>query len=145
MLAKVEDCPLANSRTTAREGSHANKTYELSQHFYFEAAHTLHREIETESSRRIHGHTYEAEVTVRGRPDAESGMIIDLGFLRAEIARVREMLDHRFLDEVEGLGPVTLENLCDFICVELKGALPGLCKVIVERRVTGDKCALSLA
>jgi 6-pyruvoyltetrahydropterin/6-carboxytetrahydropterin synthase len=120
------------------------KTYELSQRFYFEAAHTLHRDIETESSRRIHGHTYEAEVTVRGSPESESGMIVDLGTLRAEIDRVREMLDHRFLDDVEGLGPATLENLCDFIGTRLARAMPSLVAVMVERRASGDRCVLRL-
>jgi 6-pyruvoyltetrahydropterin/6-carboxytetrahydropterin synthase len=115
---------------------------ELSQRFFFEAAHTLHRSVETEGSVRIHGHTYEAEVAVRGTPGIESGMIIDLGYLRGEIARIRDMLDHRFLDEVQGLGPATLENLCAFIRARMEDTVPGLCAVMVERRVTGDKCVL---
>lgn len=115
---------------------------ELSQRFYFEAAHTLNRGIETESSRRIHGHTYEAEVTVAGQPDANSGMLIDLGYLRSEIARVREMLDHRLLDEVQDLGPATIENLCAFIRKQLEGSVPSLCAVMVERRLSGDRCVL---
>ena len=116
--------------------------YELSQRFYFEAAHTLHRSIETEGSLRIHGHTYEAEVTMQGRPNPETGMLIDLAYLREEIARVREMLDHRFLDEVDGLGPPTLENLCRFIKLNLEGTLFMLCSVSVERRLSGDRCVL---
>ncbi len=115
---------------------------ELSQRFFFEAAHTLNRSIETEGSLRIHGHTYEAEVTVSGQPDTVSGMLIDLGYLRSEIARVRELLDHRFLDEVPGLGAATIENLCAFIHVQLKDSLPGLCAVMVERRASGDRCVL---
>jgi 6-pyruvoyltetrahydropterin/6-carboxytetrahydropterin synthase len=43
--------------------------FELSQKFYFEAAHTLQRTIDAEGSRRIHGHTYHAEATVLGRVD----------------------------------------------------------------------------
>mgnify|MGYP000178535474 CR=1 FL=1 len=43
--------------------------FELSQRFYFEAAHTLHRTIDAEGSLRIHGHTYHAEVTIAGQPD----------------------------------------------------------------------------
>ena len=35
--------------------------YELTQRFFFEAAHTLQRDVEVEPSRRIHGHTYVAE------------------------------------------------------------------------------------
>ena len=93
--------------------------FELSQRFYFDAAHTLRREMETEGSLRIHGHTYDAEVTVAGTPDPLTGMLMDLAYLRREIERVRELLDHRFLDEVVGLGAATLENLCAFIAREL--------------------------
>jgi hypothetical protein len=53
---------------------------------------------------------------------------------------VREQLDHHFLDEVPGLGPATLENLCLFIWRALKPSLPGLSAVQVERHSIGDKC-----
>ena len=119
-----------------------NAIYELSQRFYFEAAHTLHRTIEIEGSRRVHGHTYEVEVTLQGQADPQTGMLIDLAYLRQEIARVREMLDHRLLDEIEGLGPATLENLCAFLKHNLQASLPLLCAVTVERRLSGDKCVL---
>lgn len=119
----------------------ASSFYELSQHFYFEAAHTLDRTIDAEGSRRIHGHTYDCEVTLRGRP-AENGMLIDLAYFRAEIAKVRDQLDHRFLDEVEGLGAATIENLCAFVRVQLQDSVPGLCAVMIERRASGDRCTL---
>ncbi|CAN1511981.1 COG0720 6-pyruvoyl-tetrahydropterin synthase [Burkholderiaceae bacterium] len=116
--------------------------YELSQRFYFEAAHTLRRTIDTEGSLRIHGHTYEAEVTVSGYADPKTGMLVDLGYLRQQVARVRELLDHRFLDEIEHLGPATLENLCGFIRNQLKPTLPQLSSVMVERKASGDRCVL---
>ena len=115
---------------------------ELSQRFYFEAAHTLRRQVEAEGSRRIHGHTYEAEVTVAGVPDAATGMVMDLGLLRAEINRVRGQLDHHFLDDVPGLGPATLENLCAYLRRELAPAVPGLCAVTVQRQASGDRCVM---
>lgn len=119
-----------------------NSVFELSQRFYFEAAHTLHRSIETEGSLRIHGHTYEAEVTLSGQVDSRTGMVIDLSYVRQEIARVREMLDHRFLDEIADLGPATLENLCNFIRRQLQSQIPSLSAVMIERRLSGDKCVL---
>jgi 6-pyruvoyltetrahydropterin/6-carboxytetrahydropterin synthase len=115
---------------------------ELSQRFYFEAAHTLQRSAEKESSLRIHGHSYEAEVTLQGQADPATGMLVDLAQLRAEIGRVREMLDHRFLEEVEGLGRPTLENLCAFIRRQLEPRMPLLRAVVVERRLSGDRCLL---
>ena len=116
--------------------------FELSQRFYFEAAHTLHRSNETEGSLRIHGHTYEAEVTVSGSSDPVTGMIVDLALLRKEIERVRSMLDHRLLDEVNELGPATLENLTVFIRNQMKITFPNLTSVMVERRASGDRCVL---
>ena len=116
--------------------------YELSQRFYFEAAHTLRRQIEAEGSRRIHGHTYHAEVTIAGTPDPGSGMMMDLGFLRQEVERVRQMLDHHFLDEVAGIGPATVENLCAYIHRQLRERLPHIHCITVERQASGDRCRL---
>lgn len=117
--------------------------FHLSQRFYFEAAHTLQRSYETEGSLRIHGHTYEAEVTVSGAPDPKTGMVVDIAVLLKEIERVRLMLDHRFLDDVPNLGPATLENLCVFISNQMEKEFPNLSQVMVERRVSGDRCILN--
>jgi 6-pyruvoyltetrahydropterin/6-carboxytetrahydropterin synthase len=114
--------------------------FELSKQFRFDAAHTLRREIETESSLRIHGHSYRAEVTVRGKLDPVSGMLIDLGVLEQKIAEARDALDHRFLDEINDLGPGTMENLCVWIWRRLEGEVKNLVKVSVYRDSSGDAC-----
>lgn len=128
--------------------------YELSQSFMFDAAHTLARSVplvEFEPSRRIHGHTYTAKVTVRGVKGA-NGMLeffrlpknkrqsVDLFYLRKALDEVRGLLDHRFLDEVDGLGPATMENLCDFIYRQLAPKFP-VSRVTVGR-ASGDECTL---
>ena len=117
--------------------------FEISQTFYFDAAHTLDRLIETASSKRIHGHTYNAEVFLTGMPDPVTGMVIDLGLVQREVALMREQLDHHLLDEVPGLGAPTLENLCQFIFSRLLPALPTLTSVRVWRVSMGDGCRLS--
>ena len=115
--------------------------YELSKQFRFDAAHTLERVVQTESSRRIHGHSYRGEVTLRGRPDPVSGMIVDVGILERELESVRDALDHRFLDEINDLGPATMENLCRWIWNRLKPAFPALSKVSVYRDSNSDACS----
>ncbi len=117
---------------------------EISQRFFFDAAHTLRRELETEQSARIHGHTYNAEVAVEGQPDPETGMVMDLGALRQELALVRERLDHQFLDTVPGLKAPTLENLCLFIHAALQnsGLVPS--RISVWRDGIGDRCDLRM-
>ena len=122
--------------------SQIGKIFELSQKFYFEAAHTLNRSYESEGSKKIHGHTYHAEITITGTPEIDSGMILDIAILKQEIERIRSILDHSFLDEIKNLGPATLENLCEFIRLEIQKTLPNLSKIIVERKASGDKCTL---
>jgi len=113
--------------------------YEMTKQFRFEAAHTLEREIDTEGSRRIHGHSYRAEVTLRGEPDARTGMIIDAGLLELKLSEVRNALDHRFLDEINDLGPATMENLSAFIWRKLEQEIPMLHCVTVLRDSTYDR------
>jgi len=115
--------------------------WELTKTFRFEAAHTLRREIATEASRRIHGHSYRAEVSVRGLPDPVSGMIIDLGRFESALHAAADGLDHRFLDEVEGLGPATMENLAAWIWRKVEGELPNLHRVSVYRDSQGEVCS----
>ena len=114
--------------------------FELTKQFRFEAAHTLERAIGTEGSRRVHGHSYRAEVAVKGVPDKASGMIVDLGLFDQSLQKVRDGLDHHFLDDVPGLGPATLENLSVFIWQALteNGVTPS--RVVVARDASGESC-----
>jgi 6-pyruvoyltetrahydropterin/6-carboxytetrahydropterin synthase len=115
--------------------------YELSKEFRFDAAHTLHRVVDAEPSRRIHGHSYRAEIVLRGRPDPQSGMLIDLGLLDRAMAEVRDGLDHRFLDEVADLGPATMENLSAYIWRQLSPKLPKLWRVTIRRDSDTSACS----
>jgi 6-pyruvoyltetrahydropterin/6-carboxytetrahydropterin synthase len=114
--------------------------YEISQRFFFDAAHTLARDMERDASLRVHGHTYHAEITLRGQRDVASGMVRDLGLLREDVAFLRAKLDHRMLNDIPGLEVPTLENLCAFIAQELAHLTPALAKVRVWREGMGDAC-----
>ncbi len=85
--------------------------WELTKSFRFDASHTLQREIDTAPSKRIHGHSYRAEVTLAGKADAATGMVIDFGLFERTLAAARDGLDHHMLDDVPDLGPATMENL----------------------------------
>jgi 6-pyruvoyltetrahydropterin/6-carboxytetrahydropterin synthase len=115
--------------------------YELSKEFWFDAAHTLVRTVDAEPSRRIHGHSYRAEVVIRGRADLESGMVVDLGHFHEALAEARDGLDHRLLDEIEGLGPGTMENLSAWIWRRLAPKFPNLSRVVVRRDSDSSTCA----
>jgi 6-pyruvoyltetrahydropterin/6-carboxytetrahydropterin synthase len=126
-------------------------SFELSQTFLLECAHTLHRNApvsEATSSRRIHGHTYTVKVTISGDMGGNGMLLakvglqaveVDLHWLGRACDGVRDLLDHRLLDEVEGLGAPTMEGMCVFIanqiaknypvhCVEISRAAGGSCR-----------------
>lgn len=115
--------------------------FELTKDFRFEAAHTLERAIGTEGSRRVHGHSYRAQISVKGTPDPKSGMIVDLGLFERSLETVRDRLDHHFLNDVEGLGPATLENLALWIWNALAGNGITPSRVLVARDAAGESCA----
>jgi 6-pyruvoyltetrahydropterin/6-carboxytetrahydropterin synthase len=111
---------------------------ELTQEFGFDAAHYL-GESAPENA-RLHGHSFYAEVTLRGEPDARSGFLRDLGEVRRALDAIRENLDHRLLNEVDGLGNPTLENLARFIFTRAKAALPEVVRVKLRRPSYGQSC-----
>jgi 6-pyruvoyltetrahydropterin/6-carboxytetrahydropterin synthase len=110
---------------------------EISQEFTFDAAHFLDGAPEY---RRMHGHSFYAEVTLRGEPDAQTGFLRDLGEINRVLAEIRETLDHRLLNEVEGLGKPTLENLSKFIFLQAKARLPEVARVKLRRPSYGQTC-----
>ena len=89
--------------------------WELTKSFWFEAAHSLNHTTLGEVSQEIHGHSFRAEVTIRGVPDPETGMVVDFGILNQRIAEVQKSLDHKFLNSIEAIGVPTLENLTRYI------------------------------
>jgi 6-pyruvoyltetrahydropterin/6-carboxytetrahydropterin synthase len=114
--------------------------WELTKSFRFEAAHALSGTTFDAESETIHGHSFRAEVTVRGTPDPATGMVLDLGILEQSMAAVGKILDHKLLNRVEALGPPTLENLSRFIWNRLQHA-GRITRVSVHRDSCGESCA----
>jgi 6-pyruvoyltetrahydropterin/6-carboxytetrahydropterin synthase len=111
---------------------------ELTQEFTFDAAH--HLGVGAAENRRIHGHSFYVDVTLRGEPDAATGVLRDLSQIKAALSAIGEKLDHRLLNEVEGLGIPTLENLARFIFRKAKVSLPETVRVRIRRPSYGQSC-----
>jgi 6-pyruvoyltetrahydropterin/6-carboxytetrahydropterin synthase len=118
----------------------AKRTVEITQQFTFDAAH--HLGAGAPENRRVHGHSFYVEVTLRGEPDTEKGWVRDFGEVNAVLGAIREELDHRLLNDIEGLGAPTLENLACFIFARAKKMLPEVCRVKISRPSYGQSCAV---
>ena len=113
---------------------------ELALSFGFDAAHRFDAYPEGHPYRSVHGHSFRVEVAVAGEPDAATGMVADLGAIEAECRRVRNLLDHRLLNDIEGLEKPSLENLCLFVWEALAPRFPRLARVTVARPSIGQSC-----
>src|SRR3954463_2305494 len=98
-------------RSVSDRGLDFQIMWELTKSFRFEAAHSLPGTTLGEASEEIHGHSFRAEVTLRGAPDPATGMLADLTRLEQELEGLRALLDHKLLNRIERLGLPTLENL----------------------------------
>jgi 6-pyruvoyltetrahydropterin/6-carboxytetrahydropterin synthase len=113
--------------------------WELTKSFRFEAAHAISGTTLGAAGEEVHGHSYRAEVTIRGVPQPETGMIMDTGVFEQRLTEVRRVLDHRFLNRINDLGPPTLENLARFIWDRVQPA-GQLARVTVHRDSCNESC-----
>ena len=114
--------------------------WELTKGFGFEAAHTLKGTTLGAGSEEIDGHSFRAEVVVRGKPDPATGMMVDLGKLEQNLADIRKLLDHKLLNNVPGLELPTLEHLAAFIW-QRANVVGKLTRVTVYRDSCNEACS----
>ena len=104
--------------------------------FSFEAAHRLPHVPPEHKCARLHGHSFRVRVTVTGDVDPRLGWIIDYADIIKVFAPIHDALDHRYLNEVEGLENPTSELLAAWIWKRLKPSLSGLSAVEVRETCT---------
>ncbi len=108
--------------------------------FTFEAAHLLPNVPPGHKCARLHGHSFRVEVHVSGPLDPHLGWVMDFADLKAAFRPLHDQLDHRYLNEIEGLENPTSENLARWIWARLLPSLPGLARVVV-RETCNSGCA----
>lgn len=104
--------------------------------FTFEAAHRLPNVPEGHKCARLHGHSFRVEVHVSGPVDGRSGWVMDFADIKAAFDPIRDRLDHRYLNDIEGLENPTSENVARYIWRSLKPRLAGLAKLVVHETCT---------
>ena len=104
--------------------------------FLFEAAHFLPGAAPGTPNARIHGHSFRARVVIAGEPNAETGIVFHFDDLTKAMAETQDALDHRLLNDVDGLATPTLERIAVWIWTRLSNRVPGLAEIQVSR----DSC-----
>ena len=118
--------------------------FEITKAATFDAAHHFPNEPDGSPYRRMHGHSFQVEVSVRGERLDANGWVADLGRLDRELRAAAAELDHGLLNDHPGLELPTLENLCLWFVERLKDDWPGLSRVVVSRPTIHERCTLTL-
>ena len=109
---------------------------EIATTFGFESAHRLPNVPAGHKCARLHGHSFRVTVHVAGPVDPTLGWVMDFADVRDACAPLREALDHRYLNELDGLDNPTSEVLARWIWDRLADRLPGLAAVEVAETCT---------
>lgn len=105
---------------------------EIYKVFKFDAAHQLPCVPEGHKCAKLHGHSFRVEIHVRGDVDPKTGWVMDFAAISAAFEPILEQLDHKNLNNIDGLQNPTSENLCRWIWLGLKPLLPQLSRIIVQ-------------
>ena len=108
---------------------------EIFREFTFEAAHHLPNVPPGHKCARLHGHSFRVAIHVTGPVDELTGWVIDFQQIKDAFAPLNDLLDHHYLNELEGLGNPTSENLAQWIWKRLARTLP-LSQVVVRETCT---------
>jgi len=111
----------------------------LAREFTFEAAHRLPNAPPGHKCARLHGHSFRVELLCEGDIDPHSGWLLDFAEIKRAFTPLYERLDHRYLNEIDGLENPTAENLARWIWLHLKPDLPLLTQVNVAE-TCNSKC-----
>jgi len=109
---------------------------EIFKEFTFEAAHRLPEVPEDHKCSRLHGHSFRAAVHLEGAVDERAGWVRDFADISGAVGPVLELLDHHYLNEIDGLENPTSENLARWIWDRLSPSLPELSSVEVRETCT---------
>lgn len=100
----------------------------LFKEFSFDSAHFLPLVHDGHKCKNMHGHTYLLKVWIKGLPN-ELGWIMDFADVKDVIDPIIKKIDHKCLNDIEGLANPTCEMIAIWIWNNIKLHLPQLYKI----------------
>lgn len=104
--------------------------------FGFEAAHRLPNVPEGHKCARLHGHSFRVELVCEGQIDPDTGWLIDFADIKEVFEPFLQQLDHRYLNEIDGLENPTAEEIARWIWRRVKPGLSSLVQINLSETCT---------
>jgi 6-pyruvoyltetrahydropterin/6-carboxytetrahydropterin synthase len=111
----------------------------LTKKFNFNSAHKLPNY--KGKCKNLHGHTYHLEITIQGKADKKTGMIIDFYDLEKIIEnQILNKIDHCYLNDF--VKNPTTENIANWIWEKLKKTFNDYDFELFEIKLLENDCSL---
>lgn len=104
--------------------------------FTFDSAHFLPNVPDGHKCKNIHGHTYHLTAFFEGDLDEHLQWVLDFGEVKKVIKPIIDSIDHKLLNEIEGLENPTCEVLAIWLWDKIKEQLPALVTIKLFENTT---------
>ena len=104
--------------------------------FTFDSAHFLPNVPDGHRCKNMHGHTYRLTVYLDGPLVPPFDWAIDFGEVKKVVAPIVDRIDHRVMNDIEGLENPTCEAIAKWLWDQIKPELPLLTKVELHETPT---------
>lgn len=104
-----------------------NSVITITRRYRFSSAHWLPKVPETHKCHNMHGHNYKVDVTV-GMPSGfvgGNGLVLDFFDLDAMVEPLIKMVDHKTLNDIDGLQNPSAELIALWFFGQVQHALYG--------------------
>lgn len=107
--------------------------FKLKRKYEFHAARKLTAVSDNHPCGELHGHTFSVTIKVSGSKLTDEGWIMDFNDIdQFYNDKIHKYLDHKYLNDIEGLSNPTTEHVAMWIWDKLKSDLKGLTSVSVS-------------
>mgnify|MGYP006089709219 FL=1 len=100
--------------------------------FNIESARSLPNVPESHPCYQLHGHSFKIIISIIGQIDKNTGFVIDFQEIENAFNPIKKILDHSFLNKIEGLSNPTSENICIWIWDKIESSIPNICEIEIK-------------
>lgn len=100
--------------------------------FNIESARSLPNVPKTHPCNKLHGHSFKIKISVKQKIDKYTGFVIDFQEIDDAFSPIKKILDHTYLNDINGLHNPTSENICIWIWKKLKPSLSNIYQIEIK-------------